>query len=407
MEKITSDANSELQSSGKSKRSHLNNSISSSLPSEYYVSAHASLKSFSSGSAWTGTSFADTSQNERSSSSFGSTNRSSESQHVEQTCCDYVSFTPRRFRASSKFRKCPHNTPLLLVYFMFGLLGFIERGSFLVLFYSLNSYNQFTPPRIEAVYLGVKGFVHLLYPVAGFLSDTYFGKYKVILVSLNMVWLGSALLAAGFTRMDPIFTAEHYWSVGCIVLTATGYTVIGLGLVGIRVNLIPFGVDQMQGASSGELSSYFHWYYWWLAIGEALTTVTLPYIYVESFVSYVFLLINIFVSVFIVVLVSAAPKFEIQSNSGNPLRLIANVTRYALSMRKRRPLFQSAFHVGKPQPSLMDKALQEYGGRYTLEQVEDVKTFYRILFILISFIGYFAIFSQVSSHDNQNNARYM
>ena len=126
-----------------------------------------------------------------------------------------------------------------------------------------------------------------------------------------------------------------------------------------------------------------------------LTTLTLPYIYVYSHLSYVFLLMNGVVSVFIVLLVLSAPKLEIYSVTGSPLRLIASVTKCALSMRKRKERF-SAFHIGKARPSFMDKAMVEYGGKFKVEQVEDVKTFYRILFILVTFIGYFAIFSQVT-----------
>ena len=316
----------------------------------------------------------------------------------EQTCCDYVSFTPRRFKASSKFRKCPREFPLLLVYVMFILLGFVDRGSFLILFYSLNAYNYFTPPQMEAVYLIVRGVVHLMYPLAGFISDAYFGRYKVILASLNVVWVGSATLAAGFAKRDPIFDSNYedgIWSVGGVTLIAIGYAIMGVGLAGIRVNLIPFGVDQVPEASSGELSSYFHWYYWSLAVGKLLATITLPRLYVYSFLSYVFLVMNGVVSIFILLLVFMSPRLQIQPAIGSPLRLIAGVTKSALSLRKRRPTF-SAFHIGKRQPSFMDKTMMEYGGQYKVEQVEDVKTFYRILFILVSFIGYFAIFSQVN-----------
>lgn len=66
------------------------------------------------------------------------------------------------------------------------------------------------------------------------------------------------------------------------------------------------------------------------------------------------------------------------------------------AMKAKRPRFRSAFEVGKPLPSRIDLAMRSNGGRFTIEQVEDVKTFFRILVILLSFFGYFAIFSQVS-----------
>lgn len=388
----SSSSTADLVSSKKSEVIPLKESNSLSLPSEYYVPANASVNSLS--SEWRSSNSA--SSVDETMSSTVAINQSSGSLNNEQTCCDYISFTPKRFKASSRFRKCPHCVPLFLTYFMFALLGFIERGSFLILFYSLNSYSQLSPPETEAVYLGVRGLVHLLNPVAGLISDAYFGRYKVILVGLNIVWVGSALLAAGFTKLDPIFDDNGVWSAGSLSLIGIGYAVMGVGLAGVRVNLIPFGVDQIPDASSGELSSYFHWYYWFLTAGQLLATIVLPYVYVLSFLSYVFLLMNSAVSVFIVVLVLCKSKLHLYFKIGNPLRLVFNVTRCAVIMRKRKPPFKSAFHVGRPQPPMMDRAMNEYGGTYTVEQVEDVKTFFRILFILLSFIGYFAIFSQVS-----------
>jgi hypothetical protein len=65
------------------------------------------------------------------------------------------------------------------------------------------------------------------------------------------------------------------------------------------------------------------------------------------------------------------------------------------SFLSKRPMRRSAFDVGMPRPSWMDKAMAKYGGKYTLEQVEGVKTFFRILLIVMTCIGYYAVFSQV------------
>jgi len=84
---------------------------------------------------------------------------------------------------------------------------------------------------------------------------------------------------------------------------------------------------------------------------------------------------------------------QIIPKSGNPLSIVYRVLRFAATAK--RPRYQSAFRIGEPPPSRINLAMRENGGRFSVEQVEDVKTFFRILLVLLSFFGYFAIFSQV------------
>ena len=58
--------------------------------------------------------------------------------------------------------------------------------------------------------------------------------------------------------------------------------------------------------------------------------------------------------------------------------------------------FQSAFTINKDPPPRLDLAKTRYGGPFTSAQVEDVKTFYRLLLILISTIGSLMLITAVS-----------
>ena len=51
--------------------------------------------------------------------------------------------------------------------------------------------------------------------------------------------------------------------------------------------------------------------------------------------------------------------------------------------------------MGMPKPSRLDRAMIKYGGQHTLEEVEDVKTFFRILMIVMSCVGYYTVYSLV------------
>ena len=61
-----------------------------------------------------------------------------------------------------------------------------------------------------------------------------------------------------------------------------------------------------------------------------------------------------------------------------------------------QPVFRSAFTYGEV-PSRLDLAKDRYGGPFTTEEVEDVKTFGRILLVLISLFGFLLLPYSVTS----------
>jgi peptide/histidine transporter 3/4 len=78
----------------------------------------------------------------------------------------------------------------------------------------------------------------------------------------------------------------------------------------------------------------------------------------------------------------------------NPVKLIYKVTLYAL--RHKVPSFRSAFTYGEGPPGRFDLAKERYGGPFTTEQVEDVKSFGNIIMVLIPFCGCFLPFLSVN-----------
>ena len=64
--------------------------------------------------------------------------------------------------------------------------------------------------------------------------------------------------------------------------------------------------------------------------------------------------------------------------TNNPLKLIYQVLKYAV--KNKYPRLRSAFTYWEDKPySRIDLGKNKYGGPFTIEQVEDVKTFFRIL----------------------------
>ena len=318
------------------------------------------------------------------------------------------SLNPRRLRYSYIHRRFPCNKKIWLVYAMFFLYGIGEFSATLFLFFGLDAYATLNPPETVSVYLLIRCAVYTIFPVMGLLADTFFGRYRVIMASLYISLLGTVILAIGFsTTLDPWlihnkvdyyhtidFYAEKQWSSSTTAFLVIVYAVMWVGFTGIQVNLIPFGVDQLVEASSGELSSYFHWYFWWLNAGYLVAASIVPYIYRYYSLGLLFLMMSMcFTGMILILILYRDNGFVIQPQIGNPLKLVYQVVRS--SFRAQQPRFRSAFDVGRRPLSRLDLAMRINGGHFTVEQVEDVKTFFRIFLILLSFFGYFAVASQV------------
>ena len=99
---------------------------------------------------------------------------------------------------------------------------------------------------------------------AGWLADVYFGRYKVMKVSIWFMWLGSV----GGTLLLMIYTLSPHNALKYISVIVA-YACVIIGLSGLNVNAIPFGTDQMLGASSEEISAFIHWFVWAMYTGQA------------------------------------------------------------------------------------------------------------------------------------------
>ena len=109
----------------------------------------------------------------------------------------------------------------------------------------------------------VIGFVYLFYPVFGLIADIHITRYRMIKLSFILSLLAYALglfsvIYAEFVQLHSNKALRLPGNVGAIISV-----IIGVGSLGIyKANAIQFGLQQLQDASSENLSSFIHWYYW-------------------------------------------------------------------------------------------------------------------------------------------------
>ena len=163
---------------------------------------------------------------------------------------------------------------------------------------------------------------------------------------------------------------------------------MNIGLAGFKANIIPFGVDQLQEASSEELSSFIHWFIWTLFLSTALDTILVTYVPLSD--KELLLVQSVFQTACLSIAISSDYIFQdcltIEPGNKNPLRTVYKVLKYAA--KNKLPKMRSAFTYGEI-PSRIDLAKTKYGGTFTTEQVEDVKAFLRIILVLFALFGYF------------------
>ena len=212
-------------------------------------------------------------------------------------------------------------------------------------------------------------------PLAGWLADTRFGRYKVIYFCIRIMWISSLLLTTGLVIIQYLEIHKFHKILLIFVIP------LGMGFCGFQVNIIQFGVDQLYDASSSEIKTYVIWYSWTYI--ASISTVGTCVLYIGD--KY-----NIFASLLVCLNLTLAVSLGILFNNvlikepvtQNPFKIVYGVIKYAIKYKSPRQ--RSAFTYGEDElPSRIDLGKSKYGGPFTIEQVEDVKTLFRVLLVAL------------------------
>ena len=241
-----------------------------------------------------------------------------------------------------------------------------SKGALLVLFWDLMisiSHNLLFRVTLSSIsgkfYIIIPLIVSLFLFLAGYFGDFLVSRYKVLLIGSYVAFI--LLIPFIFTTMLlPSYTIHL---VSCILSMTT--------IVIIRVNLLPFNIDQLIGSSSDELTTVLHWH----NVGAVIVTslifnIELLYLSLASIVCVAAVLVshNLFNQY-----LDTTPV-----NTVNPVKLIVRVLCYA--RKHKYPENRSALTYWEEEaPSRLDLGKDKYGGPFTEEEVEDVKTVLRLI----------------------------
>ena len=216
--------------------------------------------------------------------------------------------------------------------------------------------------------------IALTIPIGGALADVRFGRYKIISCGLWVMWISSILLTASLV-VEEFENNTKYTKI----LTVLLIVITGVGWAGFQANIFQFGIDQLIDASSVEYKSFIVWNVFAFMASSMIAH------YMLECVEYtlVFLLVascNLTLALVLKFLFSHILIKE--PTTQNPFKLVYKVIRYAI--KHRRPRQRSAFTYCEDEiPSRIDFGKSKYGGPFTTEEVEDVKTLFRTLVVIV------------------------
>ena len=258
---------------------------------------------------------------------------------------------------------------------------FKNKGTGIILIWAFLAFSIFTSSGalIKPFIIPLIVISAVSFPIAGYLSDACLGRYKTIRYSLWILWL--SLIAFNVYLIVKQYAAVEdeatQWIIECLI---GGW--VAVSMCGVMVNTIQFGIDQLTDASSSDICSYISWYVWIIALANNLTAVT-QFCFCSPFTNVIGFFFLSLLGTAVIISDLCFNKWLVKEPAiKNPFKIIFQVLRYA--MKNKYPHLRSAFTYWEDKPYLrIDLGKTKYGGPFTTEQVEDVKTFFRVLGIIM------------------------
>ena len=149
-------------------------------------------------------------------------------------------------RISYRMRKFKTKGAILVLIWSFMVMG---------VFYHL--LNSLLASYQDSISTSVMTIIGVSLPIAGWLADVRFGRYRVMCCSVWTMWISSVLL----TVVHVVFSFIEC-SLMLKILTILLAIILAFGLGAFQAIIIQFGVNQLNDASITEITSFVAWYTW-------------------------------------------------------------------------------------------------------------------------------------------------
>ena len=237
----------------------------------------------------------------------------------------------------------------------------------------------FVPATISSVQTEWRGFdilycfVFVSFPLYGLMADVWIGRHRTIITGIILCF--SSMIIAGIG-----YVLNSFYPSKAILWPAYGmaYVLEVVGYGSFKANIIQYNIDQLIGASSSEISALMY------CQSAGIPIVFLLFELGRCLIDHSYILLITFLlsgaAASLVLVSHSLFKHHLENISliKNPIKLIARVLCYA--WKHKYPENRSALTYWEEKtPSRLDLGKEKYGGPFTEEEVEDVKTAFRML----------------------------
>ena len=118
--------------------------------------------------------------------------------------------------------------------------------------FNINEYHQLSIPT-EQKNCSLIG-LWVLLPVAGWVGDYLLGRYQAIIIGFLL--LPVALVSFG----GAIIMMQFDWTpIPAVIMLCVSQLISVIGTGNLQINILPFIIDQMIGASADDISAAVQW----------------------------------------------------------------------------------------------------------------------------------------------------
>ena len=228
----------------------------------------------------------------------------------------------------------------------------------------------------------------VVYLLAVWFADVYFGRYRVIRASLWLMWISSVLGVISLIIQHQVSDSDTVLCYSALLLV---YIFNNVGFASFLANAVAFGTDQLIESPGEDISAFVDWFVWAWYPAECLAVYlvgrVIPVCANLDPESNATALVQSLVPVTALSLALCCDYLfqgclSIEAERQNPLRTVFGVLKYAAS--HKYPPMPSAFSNWEENaPSRLEMCKPKYGGPFVVEKVEDVKSCLRITVIIV------------------------
>ena len=224
---------------------------------------------------------------------------------------------------------------------------------------------------------------YILFPFIGLLTDVCIGRYRAMMIGIILSFISWIIIGISY-----ILNSCYSEFIGRIWIVP-GFVINCIGVGTFLSNIIQYNIDQLIGASANELSTIIYWNIAALPTAWVLSDLLVLLYPVTAFTADLISIVTSGVALSLILVSHSLFKHKLENVSliKTPIKLIVRVLCYA--RKHKYPENRSALTYWEEEaPSRLDLGKDKYGGPFTEEEVEDVKTFFHMLPLFIAALAY-------------------